>query len=607
MSRIVSLLLSSVLLPASLGSAQQLPIMPDDGSPLPRNLTAAEAAYLEKHPLAPNLRAVTPPPPGSVRCAAEYEPMDGIIIAWEGFNSLLAQMATHITTTGNADVLVACDSASEASSALSTLSAAGANMARVETMVVTTDTVWIRDYGPRYIYQGDVRSIVDHTYNRPRPNDNLFSTFFSGHIDHERYELALIHGGGNYHLNALGDSYATELISNENPTLTDPEIIAIWQDYQNVNTTITDALPSYVDSTQHIDMWMQIVADDRIIISDWPDQSGTVQDVLCDSYAASFAAAGWTVFRTPARDYGPHYTYTNMVMCNDLVLLPLYTNSAISPYNSQALAAVQAACPGKTVVQLNCESIIGSAGAMHCIVMHLPAHLGGVNPTAHLISPDGGESLDPGSVHSIEWLSDDDESVSTVDLLLSTDGGATWPTTIATGLAPNDTYAWTVPFLPSTQARVRVLAHDGVGNSGHDDSDADFTITNLPQAVHVAYGTGKPGTLGVPVLGSNQPPVIGDLITYDLSNGLPGGEAIYIFGVLPKSEPFDGGTILVRYFFYIGIPIDGTGKASLPVRVPPNPAFAGYSAYWQVWIPNDPGASGMGWASSNGLESRMGY
>ena len=42
------------------------------------------------------------------------------------------------------------------------LAAGGVNMSRVNFVVRTTDTIWIRDYGPRYIYQGGCRAIVDH-------------------------------------------------------------------------------------------------------------------------------------------------------------------------------------------------------------------------------------------------------------------------------------------------------------------------------------------------------------------------------------------------------------------------------------------------------------
>ncbi|MCK4871130.1 MAG: agmatine deiminase family protein [Phycisphaerales bacterium] len=451
-----------------------------EGAAIPRSLTETERIYIQRHPLT-ELRDATDPPTGPVHCVAEYEPMGAILIAWESFTSTLTQMAANITTIGDADVYVVVDNASERISAQNTLTSGGVDMGRVQFIIRTTDTVWIRDYGPRYIYEGDCRAIVDHTYNRSREDDDALNVYFGAQLGHEVYEIPLVHGGGNYHLNALDEGNATRLIANENSDLSDQEIIDLWLAYQNVNTTLWTPFPQSVDWTQHIDMWMQITGDSTIIISDWPYDSGSTQDNICDNAAADFAAAGFTVYRPPARLlWDTHYTYTNMVICNDLVLLPYYTNSQVTQHNSQALAVVQAAMPGKTVVQVNCETIIGYAGAMHCIVMHIPEPVGGANPTAYLRSPRGGESLNPGEQVEIRWISDDDQGVTDVDLLLSTDSGVTFPTIIAEATADDGSFLWTVPDIYTTHGRVRIVVHDTDTNTGHDQSDADITINGEP-------------------------------------------------------------------------------------------------------------------------------
>jgi agmatine deiminase len=468
------------------------------GEPLPKSLTPAEAGYLRLHPFGPGGTDVpTLPPTGPIHCAAEYEPMDGILIGWEGgaaLNAIQKDMAGWVTNTGNAYMYVSCDSAAIQTSATSVLSSApsagvpAVNMARVRFVTRTLDSIWIRDYGPRYIFEGDCRAVVDHRYNRPRPNDDLFSPYFAQYKRHAFYELGLngttlVHGGGNYHLDALNRSYATRLINNENPWFTEAQIVQIWSMYQGLNTTLFTPYPTTVDATQHIDMWVQVIADDKVIVSDWPSNPGSTQDVICDSAALQFASNGYTVYRTPAFSIGGiHYTYTNMVMCNDVVMIPSYTNATVSPSNAVALSTLQSALPGKTVVQVPCQNIIGLAGAIHCIVMHVPRHRGlpGVNgglaPTAYLKDPNGGQSLRPGSSYPVRWISDDDELVTNVDLLLSMDGGATYPTVIASGIADTGSYNWTVPPVSTSQARIRVVARDALGNTGHDSSDANFGI-----------------------------------------------------------------------------------------------------------------------------------
>lgn len=469
-----------------------------DGAGVPRFMTENERRYLELNPLSAGqndlsgglaLRGPYTSPTGDVRCPGEYEPCDGIIIGWEAFTPLLGDMGAYITNQGQANLYVVCDSTTVRNSAQSTLIADGADMSRVQFIIDTIDTVWMRDYGPRYIYEGNVRAIVDHTYNRPRPQDDLFPTTFATYKNHARYVLPLIHGGGNYHLNGLGDSFATRLINNENPTLTEAQIIAYWNQFQNVDTTLTNPFPTSIDATQHIDMWMQITGDNSAVIADWPANPGSTQDVICDSTATLLTNAGWTVARVPGRNVsGTHYTYTNVVMCNDIILVPSYTNSTIvgANYNTTALNTWQSHMPGKSVIQLNCQSIVTSAGVMHCIVMHVPKHLGasgpngGLAPTAYLRNFRGGESVTPGVGTAIRWISDDDVSVSNIDILLSTDGGATYPTVIAAMTAADGTHTWTPPDVYTTQARIRVVARDAAGNTGFDESPENFTINGTP-------------------------------------------------------------------------------------------------------------------------------
>jgi len=461
-----------------------------DGYVIPRYETDIEKKYRAMFGDAPSPRAATPAPSGPLHCVAEYEPMEGILVEWKSFTSIISQMVREITTTANSIAYVAVDSASAQSSATTALMSAGANMSRVRFVMRLTDSVWIRDYGPRYCYEGQCRVIVDHKYNRPtRLNDDAFPPYFATYKKNPYYEFQnmygnnqLIHGGGNYHLDALGRGYATRLTVNENPTLTEPQIVQIWGTYWGLNHTFFDPFPTSVDSTQHIDMWMQIVDDNKVIISDWPNNPGSTQDNICDGAATTMAGWGYTVFRVPAFSVsGIHYTYTNSVMCNNIVMIPSYTNATVSPSNATALATFQAALPGKTIIQVNCQAIIGSAGAIHCIMMHIPTPMGGVNPTAYLRNYRGGETVASGQSITVNWISDDDVAAQNADILMSTDSGATWPTTIVAATADDGSHTFSVPSVPcSTHARFRVVIRDGDGNTGDDSGTSDLTITGQP-------------------------------------------------------------------------------------------------------------------------------
>jgi hypothetical protein len=233
-----------------------------------------------------------------------------------------------------------------------------------------------------------------------------------------------------------------------------------------------------VDSTQHIDMWMEIVADRKVMLSDWPNNPGSTQDVICDNQATAMAAAGYTVFRLPAFSIGGvHYTYTNVVICNNIVLLPSYTNGTVAPNNAVALATWQTAMPGYQIFQIPCEPIVSAAGVMHCIAMHIPAYLGeGASPIAYLETVRGGETLTPGVPVDIRWIADDDvKAIDDSDVEVSYDGGNTW-LLIAPDRPANGMTSWPVSDRASNRVKFRVTVRDADGQTGSDTSPTTLTI-----------------------------------------------------------------------------------------------------------------------------------
>jgi photosystem II stability/assembly factor-like uncharacterized protein len=90
-----------------------------------------------------------------------------------------------------------------------------------------------------------------------------------------------------------------------------------------------------------------------------------------------------------------------------------------------------------------------------------------------VLSPNGGEQWDYNSMHNITWIS---LGVTNVDILYSTDGGATWVAIADASNIPaaGGFHSWRVPKMPSAQCLIRV--HDNAINAIFDDSDAIFEI-----------------------------------------------------------------------------------------------------------------------------------
>ena len=235
-------------------------------------------------------------------------------------------------------------------------------------------------------------------------------------------------------------------------------------------------------------MWMYLVDADTVIISEFLPGENATAIAITNNAAQYMEDLGYEVFRVPDHngfhpsDPNCHYTYTNAFRVNDRIFIPVY-GGAHAARDAQAMNTWQDAAPDAKILRINSYNIIWAAGAIHCIVMQVPRYTEPV-PAAHVVSPTGGELLVGGTSHDLSWAASDDLSVTAVDLAYSTDGGTTFPHTIAAGETNDGHFDWTVPDLFSPDTVVRAVAHDGDGNFSEAVSETAFTVSPLTQTIY---------------------------------------------------------------------------------------------------------------------------
>ena len=124
-------------------------------------------------------------------------------------------------------------------------------------------------------------------------------------------------------------------------------------------------------------------------------------------------------------------------------------------------------------------------------------------------------------------------------------------------------------------------------------------------AAWLNFGSGWPGTQGVPAFTSRSNPVLGSTLTLDIENSLGAPTQGWLFlGTSPASlaTPW-GGTLLVTPSFLVSLGIPATGSTPGGL-LPADPTLDGLSLYLQV-LEADPGASD-GFSFTPGLELRLG-
>ncbi len=303
----------------------------------------------------------TDPPAGEPRFVAEFEPMQGVMIRYPlGIpTSLVAQLSNNCH-------VYCIVSTSQQNQAQNSFQNAGVNMANLTFVNAPTDSYWVRDYGPWYIFEDRQPAIVDNIYNRPRPNDDEIPGVFANYWGIPMYGMNLQHTGGNMMEDGRGHGVSDDLVLQENNN-NETNVRNKMRDYLGIDPYHITIDPQG-DYIAHVDCWGKYLAPDKILIARLPQNNSHYADY--ESVAEYFATTNccwgypYHVYRV---DEPGGYTlapYTNSLILNKTVYVPLGSNTT---YNNNALAVYQEALPGYEIVGVNG----GSAGwentdALHC-------------------------------------------------------------------------------------------------------------------------------------------------------------------------------------------------------------------------------------------------
>jgi agmatine deiminase len=327
--------------------------------------------------------ALPAPPPG-YRAGREFDPLQAVLLRWPfDWAALRDEYAVLVQTivAAGAEARVWVDTARQQQAAARYLRGRGIDLARVSWKVESTDSVWLRDYGPNYVYGpgADDWAVVDFHYYGSRPADDdtpLVVAAMGGKpvIDRQVAD-AVFTEGGNINTDGLGTVLYSARTYSKNKGVPRATIDTRIRTALNAPNGIVLEDPS-LDATGHVDMFSKIVATDTVLIAQY--DADEVDHAVLEANAALLASrtngAGqpWKVLRIRQPDV--YYealvnpvirTYTNGLVVNSHVIVPVYGIAD----DAAALALYQAIYPNKTIVPLNATAIIASAGAWHCVTM----------------------------------------------------------------------------------------------------------------------------------------------------------------------------------------------------------------------------------------------
>ena len=464
----------------------------------PHNVGEAERNYIERVGFEPQLvRGITTPPQyDNLRAAAEWEEIEALTIAWEGFECILKQITAAAVTECN--VIIFTESPSSTSNYLTGNQCGGpVPMDNIEIVDVDLNSIWIRDYGANTVYGSwnDDRILVDWMYNRPRPYDDVIPDELGQYMGIDVYSTTaepndLMNTGGNYMSDGFGLAFESELIIDENngytnwwttfPNHTVVEIENILEEFMGIETLVTmETLP--FDGIHHIDMHMKLLDESTLLVSEYPDglSDGPQINANIDYILSNFSTKWGTPFdviRIPSPPSssgafpgsqpelgneidGYYRTYSNAVFVNNTVILPTYYEQ----YDTTAVRIWENALPGYNIVGIDCDSggdnIISQSGAIHCIT-----HSVGVEDPliiSHLPLDDTENTTEP---YTVEGYLSHRSGISTATLIYATSPDGPWTEVVMLDTGNGEDFTADIP----SQASGTVVYYyiSGEANSG---------------------------------------------------------------------------------------------------------------------------------------------
>ena len=331
--------------------------------------------------------------------AAEWDPQDGILIAWPHAGTDWAYMLNEVTACyielarailqDDERLVIVAPDGDEVRDALGP----DVDWGRIDIVEMPTNDTWVRDYGPISVYRESHMALADFTYNAwgmkfAADCDNLVTSRLN---ERGIFHLPVVNcrelvlEGGSIETDGKGTVMTTTCCltaPNRNDALTQEQLEAellrrlgcekmAWVNHGELTGDDTDG---------HIDTLARFAPGGVILYTgcDDPDDEQfeslmkmeedlkRLTDVDGNHYHLIKLPLPDAIYdeisRLPA-------TYANFLVMNHQVLVPVYGQPA---NDFRACELIGQAFPGRKVVAIDCRALIFQHGSLHCATMQLP-------------------------------------------------------------------------------------------------------------------------------------------------------------------------------------------------------------------------------------------
>lgn len=334
-----------------------------------------------------------------VRLPAEWEPQDGVLLAWPhpstDWKPVLAEVepvfdaiAREISRLEKLLIVTP-----EPDRVRERLVDAGANISGIRICEIDTNDTWARDFGPITVLTNGEPTLLNFGFNGwglkfPAFLDNCITSrlYAMGAFNGIPLEtMGLILEGGSIESDGKGTILTTAeclLNPNRNPHLSREEL----EDELKFSLGAERLLwleNGYLagdDTDSHVDTLARLAPGDTIVYTacdDPEDEHFESLKAMKDELGAFRTREGkpyrllplpWPKARHDEDGNRLPATYANFLAINGAVLVPTYRD----PSDEAALEIVRTAFPDRNIIGIDCLPLIQQHGSLHCVTMQLP-------------------------------------------------------------------------------------------------------------------------------------------------------------------------------------------------------------------------------------------
>lgn len=374
-----------------------------DTDPAGRSLTSRSAkpgtAGNSAEQVAPGMRRTSAaagvsskPPLMPVRMPGEFETQKAIMLSisdWMPHHfDILIEIAEK--TSGHVDVLVFYNNLKQLGPVIAALHKADVPGDHLWFAPLEMDTVWMRDFAPRIGETADGPIAVDFFYEGSRPKDDSLPKRWAQACNTTLRTVRWTAQGGNLAFNGKGLGVASERIFKDNkiefPSQHRPRdprgearqmVTREFKRACNLSELVI-LEPLQNEMTRHIDMFMTFIDPGHVLVGQLDRTRDPVNSAILDRNARRLGQVmvdgkQLRVSRIgfPPRNGKEWSSYTNVIMANDLILIPRF-DSDPPALTAAAKETYQRLIPGCTVKTVDLTSMKALQGALHCLSMNLP-------------------------------------------------------------------------------------------------------------------------------------------------------------------------------------------------------------------------------------------